>query len=462
VAEPEIAGTIVGHGGRRGPIPLLRDRPLVVLVALGIALRFAYAFLLAQRGYQNAGSEAWQVAVHLAHGQGFAGAYKFGDLPTAHVLPIPPLFVAGIYAIFGVASWPSEMLLLSGATAVAVVSFLLFNQAFAILGTPRPARLLALAALLCCNPFISQEVIDFRVWDGGLASALSGACLLLLLKTGQRHRVAVRSLAALVATNALLFFVNPILGVAAYLCTGLLMVTRLSPVRFAQGAGIAVLALALLIVPWTLRNERVMGKAIPLRSNAGLELAVSMYPGAEQPTDQPAVRFADRLRAVHPQNGRGAFDAMMRAGGEVPYFAELGARSSAWIAARPGDAANVALGHVRQMLVPPPWLFNISSTNQKASVVKSLLTCAAHLAGLLGIALALVRRRPAWIFVALLVAVPTLLTSPFQPIARYIYLIFPPLVFAGADLIASLLAMAGWKSLSPAVPERNTPDRQAA
>jgi len=212
-------------------------------------------------------------------------------------------------------------------------------------------------------------------------------------------------------------------------------------------------------MPWTLRNERAVGKAIPLRSNAGLELAISMYPGAEHPVGSPADRFADRLRAIHPQDGRAGFDAMLRAGGEVPYFAALGHQSTQWIASHPADAARVIASHIRQVLLPPVWLFDISSTNHAASVIKSLLASLASLAGLLGIALALVRRRPSWIFVALLVLVPTLLTAPFQPIARYIYLIFPPLVFAGADLLASLVARAGF---SPAAGEPNKRDRQDA
>jgi len=86
---------------------------------------------------------------------------------------------------------------------------------------------------------------------------------------------------------------------------------------------------------------------------------------------------------------------------------------------------------------------------------------AASIGGLLGIALALVRRRPDWKFIAVLFVVPTLLTAPFQPIARYLYLVFAPLVFAQADLRTAPLALAGWRFLS-AGPAPNGRDRQAA
>jgi hypothetical protein len=447
---------------RPAAAPLLHDSLLLLLLAAGIVLRFAYTWHLSRQGLPNAASEAWQVAVHLAHAQGFAGAYRFGDLPTAHMLPIPPAIAGGVYAVLGVSSPAAEFVLLAWSTALAIGSFVLFDRAFAMLGTPRRARLLALAALLFANPYISQEVVEFRVWDGGLASFLSAACLVMLLQIKQKNQVKIRAVANLVALNALLFFVNPILGVAAYCCTGLVILTRLSIRRFAIVSGIAVLALAVLIVPWTLRNERIMGKGIPLRSNAGLELAISMYPGAEQPVGSPADRFADRLRAIHPQDGREGFDAMVRAGGEVPYATALGQASIRWIVTHPATAARVVGSHIRQVLLPPVWLFDISSTNHTGSVVKSLLACLASIAGLPGIALALARRRPSWIFVALLVAVPTLLISPFQPIARYIYLIFPPLVFAGADLLAAVAAMTGLRVFSRADRAPNRPDRQAA
>lgn len=228
---------------------------------------------------------------------------------------------------------------------------------------------------------------------------------------------------------------NPTLGLGVYASAGLACLTRLRIERLITTTALAAGLAALLVVPWTLRNQHVMGSAISLRSNAGLELVIANYPEADAETE-PRARYFERLEAIHPTWSERAYQEVLSIG-EVAYFQRLGEETNRWMRENPSIVLKLAIGHLRQVFAPEPWQFRTFG-NPAFAGGKAALATLAGLGGLLGLALALVRRRRCWIHPALLVAVPALLLCLFQPVPRYTYLFYPLLVFCAADAVAQI------------------------
>jgi hypothetical protein len=110
-----------------------------------------------------------------------------------------------------------------------------------------------------------------RGWTGGTAWVRTGVLL---------------GLIALLAPNFLLI---PVLFFAAELAR------RGAERRRIIRCGVVVAAISLLLVaPWIVRNYRVLGGFVPLRSNFGLELAVGNRPGADGHT------YTAGMESMHP------------------------------------------------------------------------------------------------------------------------------------------------------------------
>lgn len=414
---------------------VLQERLVVAsLLFAGLAERVLWCLL---RPTVGAAGEATKVAVALAQGKGFADAYTAGQGPTAHLLPLPPLWAGGIYTLFGIKTLTAEFILAAYAISLALGTYLLLYRAFQHLGVPRWARLGALGFACVAPTYLSQEAVDFRTWEGGLAAFLAALFLLVLVEPRIRSLNRRTFYGACLAS--LLFFVNPPLGASAFTCALVFGLRRLSPAQFARAVLFATVTLAALFGPWTLRNARVMHAPIVLRSNAGLELALANYPGALD-REHPRDRFLERIAAIHPVS-RPAYARMEQAGGEVAYANKLGVETKQWIGQHPASEARLLAMHGREMVFPRRWQFDIYGRNLSPAL-RAILADLAGVLGLAGIVVALVRRKGDWLYPAAMVLIPTLLVMPFQPVPRYTYLIYPTLVFCAAQLIASLWGAA--------------------
>lgn len=421
--------------------PVRTGHAVAAFLALGAVERL-WRFVV--RGHYHALGEAYGVAAALASGRGFADAYRAGQGPTAHVLPISPAIAAAVYRLFGIGSPTSEAVLACWSIGLALGSYLLLFRAFGRLGLSSGARLGALAFLCLVPAYFWPEAVDFRIWEGGLATFLTALFLDRLLALKQ---ISIASAIGMAFLNALLFFVNPMWGSAAYLCAAVYCIRNLPLRRLPALAALAVAALALFILPWALRNQAALGEPVLLRSNAGLELALAMHPGALEASD-PAQEFLARQREIHPTNSPAAFDAMRRAGGEVAYSRELGEQARSWMAAHPGDAFLLAARHVRQALFPDPWQFTVLGGGKLGGLIRARIIDLVALIALIGLGIALIERRVGWVYPTLLILVPALEMSLFQPVQRYTYLFYPLLVYAAGGAVEFVWRRFRWDRAS--------------
>ena len=407
---------------------------VIVALLLGVAERVAW---VAGHGLvqTRAVGEALEVARAFAENFSLSNAYKPGQGPTAHVMPTTPVFAGLIYRGFGFASPVSEAILFACATALTFVSFGLGYRLMAEVGSPRAARILGLVLLALLPLNMDAEAKSFRVWEGGLATACGLGYLLLLIRFDKAGRTGLGATALLAFAAAILLFISPPLGVAGYLCTLIVMVKR-QPARFWLRSGaIAVLALIMVLTPWTVRNALVFGHFVPLRSNFGLELAIGMNPEAVNTTD-PGATFRKRMAEVHPFTSDSAYARMQAAGGEVEYAKKLQTDTWAWMREHPAQASQLALRHAREYFLPSVWLWRIPAWHgfTGSGGPQILATWGLAVLGLLGAAAATFRGWR-WRYPVIILMTPMLVYMLTQPILRYRYLGYSLLVYFATDLV---------------------------
>lgn len=374
-----------------------------------------------------------RVASAVGEGRGFADAFRVGEGATAHLLPISPGIAGLVYMLFGVSTPAAEVVLFCWSVGLLMAGLLLLYRAFGRLGVPTWARLTALGYACLAPAYLGQESVEFRVWDGGLTAFLGALLLDRIIAAELAPAIGAKTAVTLAALGALLFFVNPPAGVAYLICAAVVVLRRLPVAQWWAPILTGALVLVALVGPWALRNERVLGEPVALRSNAGLELAIGLYPGALNPPDRER-EFMARLEAVHPAVGDKPYEAMKAAGGEIAYARELGARTRAWVWSNPMETAALMLLHIRQTVAPQPWQFAVFGSGEGVRL-RAALTQVPGILGLIGLAVALARRRRGWWCPALVIGVILVLGSPFQPVKRYTYLVYPILVFAAGSLL---------------------------
>jgi hypothetical protein len=403
-----------------------------LLLTCGVLYRVGWLFVFRSTTYAQ--GEMANVAIAFARTGVLADAFRVGQGSTAHVLPIPPIFAGLVYRAAGVQSVLSETLLATAALVLALAAFVLLYRVFGEMGTSRTGRLLGLAVVCLVPLSFYDEVVAFKIWEGQLATVLALGFLLGLLRLDRQTEIHLAPLAGMSVLAALLFFIHPPLGLAAYICALVCLVERLPKRIWPAAVAMAATALVVVVAPWAYRNMLVFGEFIPLRSDFGLELALANSAGAASTLDDLAA-FRDRLREIHPFASQVAYDAMRQAGGEVPYSQRLGAEATAWILSDPFAFAKLCAKHLAEYFFPPTWEWEIYADSSRVGMGRLLADRSLHAIGLLGAITALVRAPRRYGYAVIMICVPAAVYMITQPILRYRYLMFGLITFFAADLI---------------------------
>lgn len=417
----------------------LSGRKVAGLLLIAVLFRLLWLWQAGALWQTQDFREASNAAIAYARTGTIADAFAPGQGPTAHMLPTM-IFVAGsIHRIFGVESVMANLVLVGWALIQMLVGFLLWRAIFVELKQDRAplyAGLLVLAILPVCMP---QEVGNFRYWEGGLAALLAGANLLCLLRIERASAWGWRTLGGIALLSAVTFFVSPSAGLAVDLCWGIFALRRF-PLRRAAGfAMLSALALALLIAPWAIRNDRQLGHRILLRDDFGLEIALANYDGALS-DDMPLATFQKRLIALHPSLHGPGLVAMRAAGGEYDYSAQLLSETRQWIALHPLDFVRLCLRHYRQFYFPDLWEFGATRWNSPEAMPGYQAQIVA-IFGTIGLIWSLLRRRRGYGWIALYYFAAGIVYAVVQPVPRYSYIIFGLQVFLAAGCVHDIMML---------------------
>jgi hypothetical protein len=218
-------------------------------------------------------SENFNIATSLVQGKGFANPFVTQTGPTAWMPPLLPLIEAGLLWGF------------SG-NRDAVIAAVVFLQVNVLLGTGLLVFLLVrqttswLGGAVALGLLVAEILRNFTFWF-----QMTQDCWLVLLALDVLVAGLCWGQPLLNARRAALWgvlggfcaLVNPVIGFAWAISTSLPGMRQ----RVWSRLAIALLAAAVTVAPWTIRNYLVFGRLIPIKSNLPYELYQSqcLLPG---------------------------------------------------------------------------------------------------------------------------------------------------------------------------------------
>ena len=375
------------------------------------------------------GYELGRVARAIAAGDGFSSPLRDLDTgPTAWFTPIYPYFVAGIFKVWGIYSDMSRIIIATLNCAFAALTIIpihaiakrTFGEGVAV-GASWVWVFLPTALFF---PIV-------WIWD----TALTGLFFLLifwatLTLRGTRRVLPWAGYGALWVVGGL---INPsVLSLFPFFLGWLVWNDRKESALCVKHAAAVLLLFTIGLVPWTIRNYRVFGRFIVLRSNFGLELWLGNNPNVidllsqmSHPNDNP--EEAEKYRRV----------------GEIAYMAEKQHEAFAFMRTHPRETLNYTFHRFVEI-----WLAQTDSLVDLWSGAslygKAMLTfnCLLALLSLLGVLYAYRTHHPYAAPYALVLLIFPLVFYLTHSSPRYRYPMDPLIVVLAASSVGRLLSFA--------------------
>lgn len=272
-AEPQInecTGPLApDSSGAYSPRRLLIWTVLIALVIRLMVVAFVYQdFLDPQRDHWLFGFENGRIARSIVEGHGFANAW--GDTgATAILTPVIPYFLAGIFALFGVYTRASALVMLAFSSLFAALTcvpiFYLARKTFGL----RTARW---ATWLWVFFPYSVYFSTATMWDHSLLPLVVTS--LLWISLSLETRIGLWPWIGFGILWGLAALLNPVtLAVFPFLVGWSCYRLRRRDRNPAAPAAAALLAMLVTISPWLVRNERIFHRPV-LKDNFWLEVSV--------------------------------------------------------------------------------------------------------------------------------------------------------------------------------------------
>ena len=277
------------------------------------------------RYHQPYGFELGSVAAAIASGRGFSSPLRFVQTgPTIWFTPIYPYLAAGVFKIWGVYSEASKLIL---ETLNCVFAALTIIPIYAVALKCFGKKVAAGAAWAWVFLPTALFFPIFWIWDTTLAALFMALIFWATLEIIETKSVwAWAGYGALWVTGVM---VNPsVLSLFPFLAGWALWRSRDRSSSWLKYSAATLLLFTIGFVPWTIRNYRVFGKFIALRSNFGLELWLGNNPNVPD-TWSPM---------SHPNDDRAEAEKYARMG-EIAYMADKEREAFRFMRAHPGDTA---------------------------------------------------------------------------------------------------------------------------
>jgi hypothetical protein len=317
------------------------DRPMrwnlllaVAVAVLAVCVRVPPLRQLPVSQWRSTENE--RVGRALARGQGWADAFGPGTGPTAHLAPLYPLLLSGLYRLVGTSETAAGRWTQCGLSiALATLALLLL---------PALARKLGLSVAAGWAAALAGAGLPPSAWPEITGSHEQVAATLALLgllwvftgvqRRGWSGRGTLLRAGLLVGLTGLLAPNLLLLPVLFFLVEWLRGSGRRG--RIVRGGLILATIGLVCVAPWLVRNSLVMGGFVPIRSNFGLELAVGNRPEADGFT------YAAGFHLMHPFASLDEQARLLQVG-ELAYMREKQGQALQWIADHPGRFAVLTL-----------------------------------------------------------------------------------------------------------------------
>ena len=413
-------------------------RRYVRYAGLGIfllALATRIGLIVALGSYHNIErTEVVNVSIALMQKHGFVDAYGPGTGPTAHVAPVYPLLLSCIFRLFGTgtAGEIAQEIFSSAIASLTCALLPLFAIACGL------SRSIGLWAGLCL------ALLPVNYWSetkGSFESALSALALMTicwyLVMVWRRRHFSFRQACAGGALAGVALLISPsILPVIVVALAAGIWLFREQLRAYVPYVCLFAAVTLLILMPWALRNKRVLGSLIFTRSNLGLELSISNSDFSH--VDHEGNIADSRIQRLHPFLDANARAEWLRKG-EVAFERDRKNQAIAWISSHPQRFLQLMAG--RFLLF---WFPHMIRTWQ------TILIRLEAAAGMIGFVLLWRTGHIAkWVFLSLWTSFP-LVYYFVQAFARYRYPVDWSFVFLGAFAAHTLLTARRSHRLSSA------------
>jgi len=272
------------------------------------------------------GYELGRVASAIAAGQGFSSPLRFLDTgPTAWFTPIYPYLVAGIFKIWGIFSFESRLIIETSNCAFAALTVI------PVYGIAQRTFGKSVAVGAAWGWVFLPTSLFFPItwiWDTALAALF--LALLFWATLAMRDAKTILAWLGYGALWAIGVLINPsLLSLFPFLAGWAVWQSRRESLSWVKFSAATLLVFAIALVPWTIRNYRVFGKFIVLRSNFGLELWLGNNPEVPD-TWSPW---------LHPNDSREEAEKYKRMG-EIAYMEEKEREAVTFMRTHPADTLN--------------------------------------------------------------------------------------------------------------------------
>ena len=227
------------------------------------------------RAFLPYGYELGLVARSIAAGHGFSSPLRFGETgPTAWFTPIYPYLTAGVFKIWGIFSDESRLII---ETLNCVFGALTVIPIYGIANRVFGKNVASGAAWAWVFLPASFFFAITWIWDTALAALFLALIFWATLAMREANSIwPWAGYGALWVTGVL---INPsLLSLFPFLAGWALWQSHRDSLSRVKFSAATLLVFAIGLAPWTVRNYRVFGKFIVLRSNFGLELWLGNNP----------------------------------------------------------------------------------------------------------------------------------------------------------------------------------------
>jgi hypothetical protein len=373
------------------------------------------------------GYELGRVARAIAAGEGFSSPLR--DLytgPTAWFTPIYPYLVAGIFKVWGIYSDLSRLIIATLNCAFAALTIIPIH-AIAKRTFGEGVAIGASWAWVFLPTALYFPIL--WIWD----TALTALVFLLifwatLALRGSRSVLPWAGYGALWVTGGL---VNPsILSLFPFFLGWLAWNERKEAGPWLKHAAAVLLLFTIGLVPWTIRNYRVFGKFIVLRSNFGLELWLGNNPDVVENLSQLS----------HPNDNPEEGEKYKRMG-EMAYMAEKQQLALTFMRTHPRETLNYTFKRfVNIWLSQTDNLLDLWSTSTPFGKTVMTFNCSLSLLGLFGVLYAHRSRHPDAAPYGMVLLIFPLVFYVTHSSQRYRFPMDPIIVVLAASSVAHLIS----------------------
>ena len=287
-------------------------------------------FLDPARDHWEFGYEIGRVARSIVMGRGFSNPYWANTGSTALLTPIYPYFLAAIFTTFGVYTKASALVFLAINTFFSAVTSV---PIFLIARKTLDLRTAKVAAWVWAFFPYAINLSATTMWYHSFVALLLAFIFLLVLSLASSDR-----LSAWAGFGVLLGFAaltNPVtLGIVPFIGTWLWVQLNRKRKRARAAISAGLIAMVVTILPWLIRNERVLHQPVVFKDGYWMEVCVGNV--------NNSLHWWDGNE--HP-SGSALDNAQYERSGELKYMAAKHDRAIDYIANHPGTYTLRSLRH---------------------------------------------------------------------------------------------------------------------